>query len=209
MSKSSSKLSKVARSIASGAVLASLGALDAVTTGSALAQSKPAQPSPTSQRLEGLQRVEQERRSAEDAKWRSFPRVDAPTRISSVGTPRQAEMDYRETFVQSPQGWGLVGININASVWWIKPSTVKGTAVDRTVLKLSLDLDRPTKLSESQVHINCVTAQQQQSHPSESQARTPPLAINQGSTWESIAKIICPSGTYASGALARPLAPLR
>ena len=208
MSKSSSKLSKVARSIASGAVLASLAALDAVTTGSALAQSKPAQPSPTLQ-SEGLQRVEQKRRSAQDAKWRSFPRVDAPTRTASVGTPRQVEMDYRETFVQSPQGWLLVGININATVWWIKPSTVKGTAVDRTVLKLSLDPDRPTKLSESQVHINCVTAQQQQSHPSESQVRTPPLAINQGSTWESIAKIICPSGTYASGALARPLAPLR
>ena len=209
MSKSSSKLGKVARSIASGAVLAPLAALDAVTTGSALAQSKPGQAIPTLQRLEGLQRVELERRSAQDSKWRSFPRVDAPTRISSVGAPRQAEMDYRETFVQSPKGWRLVGININASAWWIKPSTVKGIASDRTVLKLSLDPDKPTKLSESQVHINCVTAQQQQSHPSESQVRTPPLAINQGSTWESIAKIICPSGNYASGALARPLAPLK
>ena len=299
MSKSSSNLSKVARSFASGAVLASLSALDAVTIGSALAQSKPAQPSPTTQRLEGLQRVEQERRSAEDAKWRSFPGLEPDWRtgkgwlfdvqpqhlrqkcafywpgwklrpdetrftavrgclqksvavdckslkvswlssahranwsswsvpspqeetgqmvaelcdnITSSGvhetgsktfasyTPAQPEeVDYRETFVQSPQGWRLVGININASVWWIKPSTVKGTAADRSVLKLSLDPDRPARLSESRVHINCITAQQQQSHPLKSQVRTSPLAINQGSTWESIALIICPAGTYATG----------
>ena len=80
MSKSSSKLSKVARSIASGAVLASLVALDAFTPGSASAQPKPGPPSPTMQRLEGLQRVEQERQSAEDAKWKSFPDLEPDLR---------------------------------------------------------------------------------------------------------------------------------
>ena len=91
MSKSTLKLSKVAKSITTGAALASLVALDAVTPGSALAQSKAGQPSPTLQRLEGLQRVEQDRQSAEDAKWRSFPRVEAPARATSVGTPRPVE----------------------------------------------------------------------------------------------------------------------
>lgn len=325
MNKSSSNLSKVAKSISAGAALASLVAFNAVMPCSASAQPKAAQPSPTLQRLEGLQQVEQDRQSAEDAKWRSFSRVDPPARATSGGSPgpvelasmwffdalrwggqpqhlrqkcayywpgwklrpdgtrftavrgclqksvavdckslkvswlssahranwsswsvpspqdetgqmvaelcdnitssgvhetgsktfasytpaQPEEVDYRETFVQSPQGWRLVGININASVWWIKPSTVKGTAADRSVQKLSLDPDRPARLSESRVHINCITAQQQQSHPLKSQVRTPPLAINQGSTWESIALIICPAGTYASGTLARPLAPLR
>ena len=331
MSKSSSKLSTVAKSISAAAALASLVAFNAVTPGSASAQSKAGQPSPTLQRLEGLQKVEQDRQSAEDAKWRSFSRIDPPARATSVGTPRpvetvapwffdaltgggqpqhlhqkcafywpgwklrpdgtrvtavrgclrewvavdckslkvswhdrlllldrskypagwstwsvpqdgettqmvaelcdnitasgieetgsktfasyipaqSTEVDYRETIVQSPQGWRLVGINSKSTIWWIKPSTVKGAATDRTVLKLSFDPDRPTKLSESRVHINCITAQQQQSNPLGSQVRTPPLVINQGSTWESIAKIICPPGTYASGASARPLAPLR
>ena len=331
MSKNSSKLNKVAKSLSAAAALASLAAFNAVTPGSASAQPKTAQPSPTLQRLEALHQVERDRKSAEDAKWRSFSRVDPPARATSIGTPRpvetvapwffdaltgggqpqhlhqkcafywpgwklrpdgtrftavrgclqkwvavdckslkvswhdrlllldrskyaagwstwsvpqdgettqmvaelcdnitasgieetgsktfasyipaqSTEVDYRETIVQSPQGWRLVGINSKSTIWWIKPSTVKGAATDRTVLKLSFDPDRPTELSESRVHINCITAQQQQSNPLGSQVRTPPLVINQGSTWESIAKIICPPGTYASGASARPLAPLR
>ena len=88
MSKSSSKLSKVAKSISAGAALACLVAFNAVTPGSASAQSKAGQPSPTLQRLEGLQKVEQDRQSAEDAKWRSFSRIDPPARATSVGTPR-------------------------------------------------------------------------------------------------------------------------
>ena len=91
MSKSSSKLSKVAKSISAGAALAYLVTSNAVTPGSASAQPKEGQPSPTLQRLEGLQRVEQDRQSAEDAKWRSFSRVDPPARATSVGTPRPVE----------------------------------------------------------------------------------------------------------------------
>ena len=73
MSKRSCFLSKAANSIITGAVLASLVALDAFTSGSASAQSKAGQPSPTLQRLQQLQQVERDRKSAEDAKWRSFP----------------------------------------------------------------------------------------------------------------------------------------
>ena len=91
MSKSSSKLSKVAKSISAGAALACLVAFNAVTPGSASAQPKEGQPSPTLQRLEGLQRVEQDRQSAEDAKWRSFSRVDAPARTASAGELRPVE----------------------------------------------------------------------------------------------------------------------
>lgn len=91
MSKSSSKLGKAAKSISAGAALTSLVAFNAVRPGSASAQPKEGQPSPTLQRLEGLQRVEQDRQSAEDAKWRSFSRVDPPARATSVGTPRPVE----------------------------------------------------------------------------------------------------------------------
>jgi len=72
VSKSSSKLGKVAKSISAGAALASLVAFNAITAGSAWAQPIPVQPSPTMQRLQQFQKVERNRQSAEDAKWRSF-----------------------------------------------------------------------------------------------------------------------------------------
>jgi hypothetical protein len=68
--------------------------------------------------------------------------------------------------------------------------------------------DRATP-SHSRVHVNCKTAQQWQSDLLVPLRRIPPETINQGSVWESIAKMICPAGTYNTTFPARPIAPLK
>lgn len=86
MSKSQLLQSKAADSITTGAVLASLLLFESITSRSVSAQLKASQPSPTMQRLEGLQKMEQDRRSAEDAKWRSFPNAVSNSAASNDKT---------------------------------------------------------------------------------------------------------------------------
>lgn len=116
--------------------------------------------------------------------------------------------NLRENVIQSPQGWRLVGINRSAVIFWIQPASVQGDAANRSVLKISVNPDNPTSLSRSRVYFNCPTATQVQVSVLNPLDRTKPLLINQGSVWETIGRIICPSGTYGSAALSRPQAPL-
>ena len=119
--------------------------------------------------------------------------------------PAYAQFYLVQTKIQSPQGWRLVGINNNATVFWIKPSSVRGDASDRSVLKISLNPDAKQTL-KSWVHYNCGAAIQWQST---SRVKSRPLVIKKGSVWETIGKLICPPGTYGTAASVRPAAPLR
>lgn len=123
--------------------------------------------------------------------------------------PATAQLDLTQTLIQSPRGWRLVGINGNAGVWWIKPSTIKGDVNNRMVQKLSVLPDTVAKISESWVHIDCPRAVQRQSLLLNPFAQSPPLTINQGSVWETIGKLICPPGTYGTARLSRPVPPSR
>jgi hypothetical protein len=302
--------------ITTQAVVTTLIALKLITADSASAQPREDQGSPTLQRLRQLHQVEEDRKAAEDAKWRSF-RIDdvksAGSLIFDALTNRPPKCEFywpgwkvgqdevritstrgcywekvavnckslkiswhkpalnkyspetaywtkwimpntstergledsrmvaalcdstirpelksalskvvlannfeqnpdsilQDLFLQSPGGWRLVGINSKAAVWWIKPSTVTGDATDRSVLKLSINPDRPTRLLQSRVFINCKTAQMQQTLSADSQIRTPSLLINKGSTWDTIAKAICPAGSYSKLGLFQPSAPLK
>ena len=123
--------------------------------------------------------------------------------------PAYAQFNLVETKIQSPGGWRLVGITRNADIWWIKPSTVKGDASSRSVEKRSALPDKSLKLSETIVYIDCPKAVQRQSSLINPFAKSPPLVISQGSVWETIGKLICPTGTYGTAASGRPAAPLR
>jgi hypothetical protein len=117
--------------------------------------------------------------------------------------------NLRESVIQSPQGWRLVGINRNAMVFWIQPASVQGDAANRSVLKISVDPGNPTNLSRSRIYFNCPAATQVQVSVLNPLDRTKPLTINQGSVWETIGRIVCPPGTYGSAATGRPQAPLK
>jgi hypothetical protein len=73
MGKFSLPLAKVVKVVTLGPVVASLMLMYALAEGWAFAQSNSTQSSPTMQRLQQLQKVEWNRQSAEDAKWRNFP----------------------------------------------------------------------------------------------------------------------------------------
>ena len=120
-----------------------------------------------------------------------------------------AQFNLVQTKIQSPGGWRLVGITRNADASWIKPSTVKGDASSRSVEKISAHPDKATKLSETIVYIDCPKALQRQAFRLTPFAKSQPLVINQGSVWETIGKLICPTGTYGTAAPGRPAAPLR
>lgn len=144
MNKSSSKLSKVAKSISAGAALASLVAFNAVMPGSASAQPKAGQPSPTLQRLEGLQRVEQDRQSAENAKWRSFSRVDPPARATSGGSPGSVELASMWFFDALRWGGQPQHLRQKCAFYWpgwkLRPDGTRFTAV-RGCLQKSVAVD--------------------------------------------------------------------
>ena len=133
MNKSSSKLSKVAKSLSAGAALTSMVAFNAITPGSASAQSKAGQPSPTLQRLEGLQRVEQDRQSAEDSKWRSFPRVEAPARTASAGELSPVQLATMWVFGEITRGGQPQHLHQKCAFYWpgwkLRPDGTRVTAV--------------------------------------------------------------------------------
>lgn len=84
-------LNRLPAVMTAGAAVASLAASDEITAGSAWAQPIPSQPSPTMQRLQQLQKVERDRQSAEDAKWRSFG-GQSPAHTANGGETRPVEM---------------------------------------------------------------------------------------------------------------------
>lgn len=125
----------------------------------------------------------------------------------SAGSAFSQQLNLLETVIQSPGGWRLIGVNREALVFWIQPSEAKGDATDRAVPKVSVAPDRDPVVGW--VHINCPKALMWQSEAVSPHRKTPQLLINQGSTWETIGKVICPPGTYGAAALDRPVAPPR
>ena len=100
--------------------------------------------------------------------------------------------------VTSPGGWRIVGINPNAWVYYIKPSTAKGNADEMTVDLLSVNPDR-VKQKHTRLHVECsnrVIFQSVLKMPWIKNERTP---IAPKSTWHTIARLICPAGSYVQG----------
>ena len=91
-------------------------------------------------------------------------------------------------------GWKLVGISPAAEIFWIRASSISGPSIDRQV---PLAIATPSKGVEVSIaHINC--GELVFYRVLQDGRRTAPVNIANGSTWKSIAKVVCKENTSNS-----------
>ena len=95
--------------------------------------------------------------------------------------------------VSTPGGWSIGGINSNAEVFWIKLSSVSGASEDRQIDLINYSPDK--QLWKSRVHMNCRAKSVYRTFYGGTQ-RNKDYSFTKGSIWDSIAKRICPRGSY-------------
>ena len=115
----------------------------------------------------------------------SFPKLMPKIAMAACFTTCRAA--YAVDLPTTADGWKVIGLSPAAEVFWIRPSLIRGLAMDRQV---PLAVATPSKGVElSTAHIDCgglVFYRVLQDG-----RRTAPVKIANGGTWKSIATILC------------------
>lgn len=112
---------------------------------------------------------------------RSLQQIGVAACITSCGVAHAGDLPT------TADGWKIVGISPMAEAFWIKTGSISGSSVDRQV---PLAIGTPSMGMElSMAHIDCSNLVFYRRLQDGRQTR--PVRIANGSTWESIAEVLC------------------
>jgi hypothetical protein len=117
----------------------------------------------------------------------------APLEQGGKAAPHHMPEGWTLHQVSTPSGWSIGGINSSAEVFWIKLSSMSGPPENRQVDMINYSPDK--QLWKSRVHMNCRGKSVYRTFNGGMQ-RNKDYSFREGSIWDSIAKRICPAGSY-------------